>query len=139
MDIDERAAARGGGAVMNGFPAFAASLLLAAGVAAVVSAVTVRTTGERIPRIASVRLSSLTADYVTKTIREGGDRKVAAEAARDWAGRLEDALARTAARHGAVLLTAGAVAAGAEDLTSEVEAAMAATAPRMPGKKEEKK
>ena len=122
---------------MSGFPAFAASLLLAAGVAAAVSAVTLRVNLERIPRIASVRLSSLTADYVTKTIREGGDRKAAAEAARDWAGRLEEALARTAERHGAVLLTAGAVAAGAKDLTSEVEAVMAATAPRTPEKKEE--
>ena len=126
---------------MSGFPAFAASLLLAAGVAAAVSAVTLRVNLERIPRIASVRLSSLTADYVTKTIREGGDRKAAAEAARDWAGRLEEALARTAERHGAVLLTAGAVAAGAEDLTSEVEAAMAAV-PHLrhpPKKKEEEK
>ena len=79
---------------MSGFPAFAASLLLAAGVAAAVSAVTLRVNLERIPRIASVRLSSLTADYVTKTIREGGDRKAAAEAARDWAGRLEEALAK---------------------------------------------
>ena len=124
---------------MSGFPAFAASLLLAAGVAAAVSAVTLRVNLERIPRIASVRLSSLTADYVTRTLREGGDAEKALGEARAWARRLEEALARTAARRRVVLLTAGAVAAGAEDLTAEVEAAMAAAASRTPRKKEEKK
>ena len=122
---------------MSGFPAFVAASLLAAGVSAAVSAVTVRASLENVPRVASVRLSSLTADYVTRTLREGGNNEEALGAARDWAGRLEEALARTAERHGAVLLTAGAVAAGAKDLTSEVEAVMAATAPRTPEKKEE--
>ena len=59
---------------MSGFPAFVAALLLAAGVSAAVSAVTVRASLENVPRIASVRLSSLTADYVTKTLREGRGR-----------------------------------------------------------------
>ena len=124
---------------MSGFPAFVAALLLAAGVSAAVSAVTVRVSLENVPRVASVRLSSLTADYVTRTLREGGDAEKALGEARAWAKRLEEALAKTAARHGAILLTAGAVAAGAEDLTAEVEAAMAATAPRTPEKKEEEK
>ena len=124
---------------MSGFPAFVAALLLAAGVSAAVSAVTVRVSLENVPRVASVRLSILTADYVTKTLREGGDAEKALGEARAWAKRLEEALAKTAARHGAILLTAGAVAAGAEDLTAEVEAAMAATAPRTPEKKEEEK
>ena len=115
---------------MRGVPAFAAALLLAAGVAAAVSAVTVRVTMERVPRIASVRLSSLTADYVTRSLREGGDSKKALEEARAWAGRLEEALTRVSTRRRAVLLTAGAVAAGAEDLTAEVEAAMAELASR---------
>ena len=114
---------------MSGFSAFAAALLLAASVAAAVSAVTVRVTMERVPRIASVRLSSLTADYVTRSLRDGGDSKQALSAARAWAVRLEDALTRIAARRGVVLFTAGAVAAGAEDLTAEVEAAMAANTP----------
>ena len=126
---------------MSGFSAFAAALLLAAGVAAAVSAVTVRISLEKNPRIASVRLSGLTADYVTRSLREGGDSKKALDAAREWARRLEVALARTAARRGVVLLTAGAVAAGGEDLTAEVEAAMAelATRKHFPKKEENNK
>ena len=124
---------------MNGVSAFAAALLLAAGIAAAVSAVTVRLATENIPRIASVRLSSLTADYVTKSLREDGDSKKALDEARDWARRLEEALARTAARRGVVLFTSGAVAAGAEDLTGEVEAAMAELASRKGATKKEEK
>ncbi len=123
---------------MSGVSAFAAALLLAAGVAAAVSAVTVRISLEKTPRIASVRLSGLTADYVTRSLREGGDSQKTLDAAREWARRLEVALARTAARWGVVLLTAGAVAAGGEDLTAEVEAAMAelATRKQLPKKEE---
>ena len=115
---------------MRGFSAFAAALLLGAGVAAAVSAVTVRLALERVPRIASVRLSSITANYVTRTLREGGDSKKALDEAREWAWRLEEALTRVSASRRAVLLTAGAVAAGGEDLTGEVEAAMAELASR---------
>ena len=115
---------------MSGFSAFAAALILAAGVAAAVSAVTVRISLEKTPRIASVRLAGLTADLIAKTLRKGGNNEEALGAARKWARRLEDALAQTAARRGVVLLTAGAVAAGAEDLTAEVEAAMAELATR---------
>ena len=102
---------------------------------------TVRASLESVPRIASVRLSSLTADYVTRALREGGDGEKALGAARAWAKRLEEALAKTAARRRVVLLTAGAVAAGAEDLTAEVEAAMAELTSRRhpPKKKEEEK
>ena len=110
---------------MNGLSAFAAVLLLAAGVAAAVSAGTLRFAPGKPHRIASVRLSSLTADYVTRSLRAGGDSEKALAATREWGARLERALARVAARRGVVLLTAGAVAAGAEDLTTEVEAAMA--------------
>ena len=126
---------------MSGFSAFAAALLLAAGVAAAVSAVTVRISFEKAPRIASVRLSGLTADFIAKTHRQGGNNEEALVAARDWARRLEVALARTAARRGVVLLTAGAVAAGGEDLTAEVEAAMAelATRKHFPKKEENNK
>ena len=123
---------------MNGFSGFAAALLLAAGVAAVVSAVTVRASLESAPRIASVRLSSLTADYVTKSLREGGDGKKALGEARAWARRLEEALTRVAARRGVVLLTAGAVAAGAVDVTAEVEAVMAELASSASPNKEKK-
>ncbi|MYA95500.1 MAG: hypothetical protein F4X91_03705 [Nitrospinae bacterium] len=123
---------------MREISAFAAALLLAAGVAAAVSAVTVRVSPAKAPRIAVVRLADLTANYVTKALREGGDSKKALASARAWAVRLEEALARIAARRGVVLLTAGAVAAGAEDLTAEVEAAMAElTFRKLPTKKEE--
>ena len=122
---------------MRGFSAFAAALLLAAGVSAAVSAVTARLALERVPRIASVRLSNLTADYVTRSLRDGGDSKKALDEARDWAGRLEEALTRVSTRRRAVLFTSGAVAAGAEDLTREVEAAMAALASRKGSTKKE--
>ena len=114
---------------MSGFSAFAAALLLAAGVAAAVSVVTVRVSPEKAPRIAVVRLADLTTEYVTRALRDGGDSKKALDSARAWAVRLEEALVGVATHHGVVLLTAGAVAAGAEDLTAEVEAAMAANTP----------
>ena len=124
---------------MRGFSAFAAAILLAAGVSAAVSAVTAHLALERVPRIASVRLSSLTASYVTRALRDGGDSKKALDEAREWARRLEEALTRTAARRGVVLLTSGAVAAGAQDLTREVEAAMAELASRKGSTKKEEK
>ncbi len=111
---------------MSGPTALAAALLLSAGVAAAVSAVTARITLERVPRIASVRLAELTADYMAKAAREQGDQEEAAKAVRGWAHRLEEALVRTAARHRAVLLPARAVAAGAPDLTAEIKAAIRA-------------
>lgn len=111
---------------MSGVSTLGAVVLLAVGVAAAVSAVSARMALERVPRIASVRLAELTAEYVTQAARErtGGDDAV--EAARGWARRLDEALARTAARHRVVLLPARAVAAGAEDFTAEVKAAMRA-------------
>ena len=109
---------------MSGTSTLGAALLLAAGVAAAVSAVSARIAAERVPRIASVRLGELTAEYMTRAAREHGDRDEAVEAARRWATRLEEALVRTAARHHAVLLPARAVAAGAKDLTAEVRAAI---------------
>lgn len=106
---------------MSGPTALAAALVLSAGVAA---AVTARMALERVPRIASVRLAELTADYMAKAAREHGDRDETAKAVRGWARRLEEALVRTAARHRAVLLPARAVAAGAPDLTAEIKAAI---------------
>lgn len=111
---------------MSGFSTLGAAVLLAAGVAAAVSALSARLVLDGVPRIASVRLSELTADYVAKAAREHEDRAAAVSAVRDWARRLEDALVRTAARRRAVLLPATAVAAGAPDLTAEVRAALQA-------------
>jgi len=109
---------------MSGVSTLGAALLLAAGVAAAVSAVSARMALESVPRIASVRLAELTAEYVTQAAREHANGDDAVEAARGWARRLDDALARTSARHRVVLLPARAVAAGAEDFTAEVKAAM---------------
>ena len=105
-----------------------AAMLLATGVAASVSAVTAHIILERVPRTGSVRLAELTADYMARAAREGGDPDEAVEAAREWARRLDEALVRTSARHRALLLPARAVAAGAEDFTAEVKAAMRAMA-----------
>lgn len=113
---------------MSAYATLGAALLLAAGVAASVSAVTAHIVLERVPRTGSVRVAELVAVYVARAAREHGDRDEAAEAARRWAKRLDDALLRTAARHRAVLLPARAVAAGAEDFTPEVRAAMRAIA-----------
>ena len=113
---------------MRTLESLGAALLLAAGVAAAVSAVTVRTVLERVPRTGSVRLAELAADYMARAARGRGGRDEAVEAAREWAGRLDEALVRTSARHGVVLLPARAVAAGAEDFTAEVKAVMRAMA-----------
>ena len=78
------------------------------------------------PRIASVRLGELAADHAMRVARAGTSPGEAAAATRAWAVALERALARVAAHHRAVLLPARAVAAGAPDLTAEIEAAMAA-------------
>ena len=76
------------------------------------------------PRIASVRLGELTAGFALDVAGSDGSGEAAAEARR-WASALEGALRAVAERHGAVLLPARAVAAGALDLTPEVEAALA--------------
>ncbi len=109
---------------MSAYATLGAAMLLATGVAASVSAVTAQIVLERAPRTVTVRLSELVADYMQKSAREHGDRDEAAEAARGWARRLDEALVRTSARHRVVLLPARAVAAGAEDFTAEVKAAM---------------
>ena len=103
-----------------------AALLLAAGVSAAVSALSARLALERVPRVASVRLAELTADYVTRAAREHGDGPEVVATVREWGNRLEEALARTAARHRVVLLPSTAVAAGAPDLTAEIRAALQA-------------
>ena len=104
----------------------ACAVLLAGGVAAAVAAATVRIAAPEAPRIASVRLGEMTAAWTTRAAAEGRT----AEDARAWGAALEAALDRVAATHGVVLLPARAVAAGAPDLTREVEAALAAVLAR---------
>ena len=98
------------------------AVLLAAGVAAVVAAGTARMAADGQPRIASVRLGEITAAYTTRAASEGRT----AEDVRAWGSALEAALDRVSRRRGVVLLPARAVAAGAPDLTQEVERTLAA-------------
>ncbi|WP_428098838.1 TrbI F-type domain-containing protein [Candidatus Rariloculus sp.] len=96
------------------------AVLLAAGVSAVVAAAMVRWAPDTGPRIGSVRLTELTAEFMAGAVRDGESAEETAEAARRWAADLETALAVVAARRGIVLVSAEAVVAGAEDHTAEV-------------------
>ena len=96
------------------------ALLLSGALAAAVAAATVRMAAPEGPRIASVRLGELTAAYTTRAASSG---ETGADI-RAWGVALEAALDHVARRHGAVLLPARAVAAGAPDLTADVEAAL---------------
>jgi len=95
--------------------------LLAGGVAAAVAAATVRVAAPEAASIASVRLGEMTAAYTTRAAAEGGT----AEDVRAWGEALEAALGWVSRRHGVVLLPARAVAAGAPDMTPEVEEVLA--------------
>ncbi len=97
------------------------ALLLSGGVAAAVAAATLRYGVDPPPRIAGVRLAEITAAYTTRAATAGRT----SEEVRAWGAALEAALDHVAAHHGAVLLPARAVAAGAPDLTLQVEAALA--------------
>ena len=106
-------------------PALLATLVLAAAVASAAAAAMVRLTLPDPPRIASVRLGELTAGFALDVAGSDGSGEAAAAEARRWASALERALRAVAERHRAVLLPARAVAAGALDLTPEVETALA--------------
>ena len=121
--VDSRRLAEGLPAV--DLPAAACTLVLAAAVAAAVAVAMVRLTQPDPPRIASVRLGELTARFALDVAGDGGSGEAVAADARRWAAALERALRTVAERHDAVLLPARAVAAGAMDVTPEVEAALA--------------
>ena len=112
------------------WPVLLSAVLLSVAVAAGVAAATLRLGpdfvpgygAEPAPGIASVRLGEMTAAYTTRAAAEGGT----AVDVRAWGAALETALDDVAERRGVVLLPARAVAAGAPDLTAEVEAALAA-------------
>ena len=106
------------------WPVVLSSVLLAGAVAAAVSAAMLRFASDDGPMIASVRLGEMTAAYAVKAAGENAPAAAAASDARAWGTALETALGRVAARHRVVLLPTRAVAAGAPDLTSEVEAAL---------------
>ena len=106
----------------SSWPVLVSAVLLSGAVAAAVAAAMLRYGVEPAPVIASVRLGEMTAAYTTRAAAEGGT----AEDVRAWGAALEAALDRVSRRRGVVLLPARAVAAGAADLTPEVEAALAA-------------
>ena len=107
------------------WPVVLSAVLLAGAVSAAVSAAMLRFAPTEGPRIASVRLGEMTAGYAVKAAGENTPAAAAAIDARAWGTALETALVSVAHRHGAVLLPARAVAAGAPDVTAEVEAALA--------------
>ena len=115
----------------------ASALLLSGGMAAAVAAATLRYGPDLVPgygveappRIAGVRLAEITAAYTTRAATQGRS----AEDVRAWGAALEAALGSVARRHRVVLLPAHAVAAGAPDLTRQVEAALAAHLARSTG------
>ena len=104
------------------WPVLLSAVLLSVAVAAAVAAAMLRLGAPEAASIASVRLGEMTAAYTTRAAAKGGT----AEDVRAWGEALEAALGHVAERHGVVLLPARAVAAGAPDLTAEVEAALAA-------------
>ena len=85
-----------------------------------VAAAMVRWAPDSGPRIGSVRLTELTAEFMAGAVRDAASAEESAEAARRWAADLETALAVVAARRGIVLVSAEAVLAGTEDHTAEV-------------------
>ena len=118
---------------MNELRLLVSAVLLAAGVSALVAAGFARLAADAAPGIASVRLAELVAEHAAQAARGAADTDDTAAATRVWAHALEDALGRVAARHGAVLLPARAVAAGAHDLTVEVRAELVRVLAGPPG------
>ena len=118
------------------WPVLLSAVLLSGAIAAAVAAGMLRYGVEPAPGIAGVRLAEMTAAYTTRAATEGRT----AEDVRAWGVALEAALDRVAAHHGVVLLPARAVAAGAPDMTRQVEDMLAAVlaargsgAPAVPG------
>ncbi len=109
---------------MSDLRVLAAAVLLAAGVAAAVSAAVTRLGAAPAPGIATVRLGELTAAWAVRAADSGASADASAARTRAWAAALERTLRETADRHRVVLLPARAVAAGAPDLTAGIEAAL---------------
>ncbi|MXW90815.1 MAG: hypothetical protein F4X42_12165 [Rhodospirillaceae bacterium] len=110
------------GRSMSSWPMMVSAVLLSGAMAAAVAAATLRYGVEEPPHIAGVRLAEMTAAWTTQAASRGES----AEAVRAWGAALEIALDRVARDHGVVLLPARAVAAGAPDMTRQVEAMLSA-------------
>ena len=104
------------------WPVMVSAVLLSGAIAAAVAAAILRYGIEPAPRIAGVHLAEITAAYTTRAAAEYRT----AEDVRAWGEALETALDAVAERHGVVLLPARAVAAGAPDMTRQVEDMLAA-------------
>ena len=115
----------------SSWPVLLSAALLSGAVAAAVAAAMLRFAAPEAVSIASVRLGEMTAAYTTRAAAEGQT----AEDVRVWGEALETALDRVSRRHGAVLLPARAVAAGAPDLTPEVEDTLARILARGPAER----
>ncbi len=121
---------------MSDLRLLACALLLSGGMAAAVAAAVLRLGPDLVPgygpepppRIGSVRLAQITAAWTTRAASEG---RSAAEV-RAWGAALETALDRVAHDHGVVLLPARAIAAGAPDMTRQVEDVLAEILARKP-------
>ena len=106
----------------SAWPVMVSAVLLSGAVAAAIAAAAMRLAVPEAPGIASVRLGEMTAAWTTRAATEGRS----ASEVRAWGTALETALDRVAHDHGVVLLPARAVAAGAPDLTRQVEDVLAA-------------
>ncbi len=104
------------------WPVMVSAVLLSGAVAAVVAAAVLRYGVGPPPGIAGVRLAKMTAAWTTRAAAEGRS----ASEVHAWGTALETALDRVAHDHGVVLLPARAVAAGAPDMTRQVEDVLAA-------------
>ena len=109
----------------GGWRLLACAVLLNAGIAAVIAAGFAKKAADAVPRIASVRLAELVSKQVDDSVRVEAGAEAAAREARAWGQALEEALHTVALRRGVVLLPVRSVAAGALDVTGEVEAEMA--------------
>jgi len=76
------------------------------------------------PDIGTVRLDELTAEFLSGAVRGADSPEATAEAARAWGTQFEATLNEVAQRHSVVLFPAHAVAAGAQDYTGDIRAAM---------------
>ena len=112
-------------AEFGGWRLLACAVLLNAGIAAVIAAGFAKNAADAVPRIASVRLAELVSEQVDDSVRIDVGAEAAAREARVLGQALEQALHTVALRRGVVLLPVRSVAAGALDVTAEVEAEMA--------------
>ena len=124
-----------GGEMLRRFPGPGKALWATLFLAAVFLAGALMSSDRDGPRVGTVRLNDLTAEFYAGAVQNADSPEAAAQAARDWGMRLETALDLVARRHGVVLLPVEAVAAGAVDYTVDVRVAMrwAVPIPDAPG------